>query len=58
VFCSDATQGSAEFRIRGYYFVIRNDTSNGVDVQLRPVELTPEEAAKYTTDPRYGRNRT
>lgn len=57
VFCgkSGSAQGLAEMRLRGYFFVIRNDIENGVDIQLRPLELNNDEARQLPLD--YGRER-
>ena len=47
-----AQEWEAEFRLRGFYFVMRDRTDEGVFVQLRPVNPTPEEAQAYWSEAR------
>lgn len=48
VFCAfDGNPTQAVFRLRGFFFVMKDQTENGIVVQLRPINPTPDEAAKF-----------
>ena len=48
VFCAfDGNPAQAVFRLRGFFFVMKDQTEDGIFVQLRPINPTPDEAAKF-----------
>ena len=50
VFCEfdpEAGENVAVFRLSGFYFVIHRNLREAVDIQLRPITLSPEEFEKY-----------
>jgi len=48
VFCAfDGNPAQAVFRLRGFFFVMKDQTEDGIFVQLRPINPTPEEAVKF-----------
>ena len=51
VFCAfDGNPAQAVFRLRGFFFVMKDQTEDGVFVQLRPINPTPEEAEKFWSE--------